>query len=464
MTVATLQRNATGFKERNKSYFTAFNNDITPSSIACPESVDKVARLVREAVHCNAEIGVRGGGHTPWKGAANLEDRLVIDMRNLTGVTVNTEKSTVSIRAGERWGNVYETLAAEGLATIGGRVSRVGAIGLTLGGGLSYFSGRHGFVCDAVSNFEVVLASGEIVNANKTTNPDLFTALKGGSNNFGIVTKIDLPTFPLGKLWGGMTVHPGTSYPDAARALKNYVTSPTPDPDAHLLLSMGWAAMMGGELTVLSLYHANHSTVEPGPASLSEFTAIQPRLNSSLREASLVEFTAEQSSFSVDGGRNLYFTTSIKPDLDLLVGVQELFRKAIEPIQGCKDLAFSIVLQPMTAQMLRRSAEAGQNALGIPADDGPYINVLINPVWSESKDDEKIVQTSLDLIEAVDKAAEAKGKAARYRFMNYSYGSQKVIESYGDESVQFLRDVSGKYDPEGFFQKNVPGGFKLGIH
>lgn len=137
MTVATLQRNATGFKERNKSYFTAFNNDITPSSIACPESVDEVAQLVREAVQCNAEIGVRGGGHTPWKGAANLEDRLVIDMRNLTGVTVNTEKSTVSIRAGERWGNVYETLAAEGLATIGGRVSRVGAIGLTLGGKLT---------------------------------------------------------------------------------------------------------------------------------------------------------------------------------------------------------------------------------------------------------------------------------------------------------------------------------------
>lgn len=75
-----------------------------------------------------------GGGHTPWKGAANIDNRLVVDMRNLTGITLNADKSVVSIRAGERWGHVYETLAAEGLATIGGRVSRVGVVGLTLGG------------------------------------------------------------------------------------------------------------------------------------------------------------------------------------------------------------------------------------------------------------------------------------------------------------------------------------------
>lgn len=309
-----------------------------------------------------------------------------------------------------------------------------------------------------------MLASGKIVNANKTNNPDLFAALKGGSNNFGIVTKIDLPTFPLGSLWGGMTMHPGTSYPDAVRALYGFVISSTPDPDAHLLLSLGWAAVAGGEITVLSLYHANHSTVEPSPESLANFTAIQPRINSSLRQASLVEFTAEQSSFSIDGGRNLYFTTTVRPDVDLLLEIQELAQKAIKPIQQIKDLAFSTVLQPITMQMLQKSAESGPNALGLKAVDGPYINVLINPVWSDAKDDDQILQTSLDLLNAIDKAAEAKGKSARYRFMNYSYGTQKVIESYGESAGQFLRQVSAEYDPKGFFQKNVPGGFKLGSH
>lgn len=53
---------------------------------------------------------------------------------------------------------------------------------------------------------EVVLPSGEIVNANATSNSDLWRALKGGSNNFGVVTRIDLKTFPQGKFWGGLTL------------------------------------------------------------------------------------------------------------------------------------------------------------------------------------------------------------------------------------------------------------------
>jgi hypothetical protein len=40
-------------------------------------------------------------------------------------------------------------------------------------------------VCDHVANYEIVLADGSVVNANETSNPDLFFALKGGGNQFG---------------------------------------------------------------------------------------------------------------------------------------------------------------------------------------------------------------------------------------------------------------------------------------
>jgi hypothetical protein len=36
-----------------------------------------------------------------------------------------------------------------------------------------------------VLNYEVVLSNATIVNANATSNPDLFWALKGGGNQFG---------------------------------------------------------------------------------------------------------------------------------------------------------------------------------------------------------------------------------------------------------------------------------------
>ncbi|KAB8293468.1 hypothetical protein EYC80_007778 [Monilinia laxa] len=59
-----------------------------------------------------------------------------------------------------------------------------------------------------VENFEVVLADGEIVDANANTNSHLWTALKGGSNNFGIVTWFDMRTFSQGKKWAGLIIYP----------------------------------------------------------------------------------------------------------------------------------------------------------------------------------------------------------------------------------------------------------------
>ena len=43
---------------------------------------------------------------------------------------------------------------------------------------------------------QVVLANGKIVNANARSHPDLYFALRGGGNNFGIVTRFGMPTSP----------------------------------------------------------------------------------------------------------------------------------------------------------------------------------------------------------------------------------------------------------------------------
>lgn len=54
-------------------------------------------------------------------------------------------------------------------------------------GGLSQFSSTEGLAADTVQNFEVVLGDGRVVNANAQENCDLWWALKGGGNNFGMV-------------------------------------------------------------------------------------------------------------------------------------------------------------------------------------------------------------------------------------------------------------------------------------
>jgi FAD/FMN-containing dehydrogenase len=71
-------------------------------------------------------------------------------------------------------------------------------------GGISAFSPSRGWACDNVVNFQVVLAFGEIVDANDSNEyADLSIVLKGGQNNFGVVTRFDLRTFRYGLYWGG---------------------------------------------------------------------------------------------------------------------------------------------------------------------------------------------------------------------------------------------------------------------
>lgn len=41
---------------------------------------------------------------------------------------------------------------------------------MSLGGGISFFAARYGFVCDNVRNFEVVLGNGTLTSANTTHN------------------------------------------------------------------------------------------------------------------------------------------------------------------------------------------------------------------------------------------------------------------------------------------------------
>jgi hypothetical protein len=37
-----------------------------------------------------------------------------------------------------------------------------------------------------------------------------------------------------------------------------------------------------------------------------------------------------------------------------------------------------------------------------------------------------------------------------------------IVNGYGQDNLEFLRQASIKYDPEGLFQKGCVGGFKLG--
>lgn len=140
-------------------------------------------------------IAVRSGGHG-MPGFSNIDRGVTIDLSMMNSTTYDAETNIASIRPGGRWKDVYADLETYGVTVTGGRDGGVGVGGFLTGGGISFFSGKNGFGCDSIVNYEVVLADGSVVNANSEENADLWQALKGGISNFGIVTRFDMEAMP----------------------------------------------------------------------------------------------------------------------------------------------------------------------------------------------------------------------------------------------------------------------------
>jgi hypothetical protein len=58
-------------------------------------------------------------------------------------------------------------------------------------------------------------------------------------------------------------------------------------------------------------------------------------------------------------------------------------------------------------------------------------------------------------------AAEARDLALPYLFANTAGREQRVLQSYGDENVDYMRSVAAIYDPGSIFQRLQSDGFLL---
>lgn len=166
-----------------------------PSCIVQPRDVAEVSialMLLTGGDGVNSSVcpfAIKSGGHTPTPGANDINSGITMDLRNINETTLAADHKSAVIGTGSDWLSVYNKLNGSGVGVPGGRYGLVGVGGIVLGGGLSFVSPKVGWVTDNVIAFEVVLASGEVVIADRTNHADLWHALKGGSGNFGIVTR-----------------------------------------------------------------------------------------------------------------------------------------------------------------------------------------------------------------------------------------------------------------------------------
>jgi FAD/FMN-containing dehydrogenase len=141
-------------------------------------------------------FAVRCGGHS-YEGFSQSTD-VVIDLRGLQDITVDTSAGLVTAGAGVSLYDIYQELANVGYAFPAGSCPTVGIAGHSLGGGHGLLARSHGLTCDNLQQVTLIDAQANTLTASATSEPDLFWACRGGGGgSFGIATEFVLRIFPL---------------------------------------------------------------------------------------------------------------------------------------------------------------------------------------------------------------------------------------------------------------------------
>jgi hypothetical protein len=270
----------------------------TPYCVFEPSGETELASGLKIIVKSGAKFSVRSQGHMPVPLSNGINNGVFISLSRLNSKKLVKSNTIVEIGPGQPWASVYEYVSPYGLGVAGGRFSPVGVGGLLLGGGINYFGSQVGWSFSTVVNYKVVLANSTIVYANKTSNPDLFWALKGGGNNFGIVTRYDMKTYPVQQLYGGITLY---DVKDCNRFLDAVASYTLPgggsyDPRSAILPDINLDPATNSSTCSLVTFYDAQDPESVNPAALANFTAIPAVYTDNSIRTSFANYTDETNT------------------------------------------------------------------------------------------------------------------------------------------------------------------------
>jgi len=107
--------------------------------------------------------------------------------------------------------------------------------------------------------------------ANATENADLFWALKGGGANFGIVTRLDLDTYPDYKIWVSVRTFAAQEVPKVMEAVTTYQKAMENDEN------LGFNAVgVPGFLSTAVIYRGHLDEAHPACKVFDDIEAVKP--------------------------------------------------------------------------------------------------------------------------------------------------------------------------------------------
>jgi hypothetical protein len=379
-----------------------------------PTTASEVGIALKYANDHSIDVAVKGGGHST-AGASSTNGGLLIDMRlGMHGVTVDSNERLLHVQGGAVWGDVDAAAWEYGLATVGGTVADTGVGGLTLGGGYGVLSGRRGLVIDNMVSATVVLANGEVKQASEDENADLFWALRGAGQNFGVTAEFVLQAYPQGELFMGMMVFAPTEENVAKlvvavnelHGIEEKAGGSGPKTKAGrrtmTLLGVVKPPPAGGQTMLLVLVSCDTDEAT-GQELYKDFIDIGPVMNTLAMgpypkvNQQVPAITGMRSSM-----KGAAFVLPLREEF-----VHSILATYEEFTASCDDAKESLV-----AWELYDPCVVAKSDNGCFANRGLHLNSLIMPTWSKEENDQQCRQWARDVSNMFKKEIEAHGEKA----------------------------------------------------
>jgi FAD/FMN-containing dehydrogenase len=200
MAIDVLSRGSEGYEANRGAFNVLLSQD--PAGIVTPAGAADVVAAVNYAKAEGLRVSAQRTGHGA-EPLGNLTETLLVRTAALDTVSIDAERRIARVGAGALWGDLVPRASELGLAACHGSSPTVGIVGYSLGGGVGWYSRKHGLQANRVTAVELVDATGAERRVDAESDPELFWALRGGGGDFGIVTALEFELLPIAEVFAG---------------------------------------------------------------------------------------------------------------------------------------------------------------------------------------------------------------------------------------------------------------------
>ena len=178
-------------------------NETTMERVVAPRTVGKIQQAIAAAREEGDSISIAGGRHA-MGGQQFLDGGVLLDAGRLNRILeLDAERGLVRVEAGILWDDLIRGLSElqQGNDRRWSVVQKqTGADRLSIGGALAANGHGRGLtykpIVQDVESFEMVDASGNLLECSRTENPELFSLAIGGYGLFGVIYAVTLRLMP----------------------------------------------------------------------------------------------------------------------------------------------------------------------------------------------------------------------------------------------------------------------------